>query len=145
VAERDARAFIKEFLTYNSLVTDADRDTLGLPIHKTTRSKSQVADKPPHISVRGDGPRRLLFLFSESETSKAKPEGQHGLDLVLVISDTAPASYDELTSSMFSTHSPLIWTFPLAYAGRRVFFAARWQNTRGEKGPWTEIQSAIIP
>jgi hypothetical protein len=46
---------------------------------------------------------------------------------------------------MFDTHSPLEYTAPLIYAGRRIFFAARWENTRGEKGPWTEIQSAIIP
>jgi hypothetical protein len=29
--------------------------------------------------------------------------------------------------------------------GKTVYFALRWENTRGEKGPWSEIMSAIIP
>ncbi|MDR1371692.1 MAG: hypothetical protein LBJ17_01000 [Dysgonamonadaceae bacterium] len=26
-----------------------------------------------------------------------------------------------------------------------AYLIGRWENTRGQKGPWTEIQSAIIP
>jgi hypothetical protein len=29
--------------------------------------------------------------------------------------------------------------------GKTVYFALRWENTRGEKGPWSAIQIAIIP
>ncbi|MDR1865688.1 MAG: hypothetical protein LBR08_08985 [Bacteroidales bacterium] len=29
--------------------------------------------------------------------------------------------------------------------GKRIHFAARWENTRGVKGHWCEIESAIIP
>jgi hypothetical protein len=29
--------------------------------------------------------------------------------------------------------------------GKKLYFALRWENTRGEKGPWSEIHSTIIP
>jgi hypothetical protein len=44
-----------------------------------------------------------------------------------------------------NTRTP--YTFPFEYdqRGQTVYFALRWENTRGEKGPWSEIHSTIIP
>jgi hypothetical protein len=28
---------------------------------------------------------------------------------------------------------------------RALYFAARWENTGGEKGPWSEIEETSIP
>ncbi|MDR3180946.1 MAG: hypothetical protein LBT61_03340 [Prevotellaceae bacterium] len=145
LVEKDVRQFVKEFLASNSLVTDADRDNMGIPIHSTTRHPAQVAGLPPYITVSVDGPRRLRFDFGEASSSKVKPAGQHGVEIAWVVSDEMPASYSGLIRSSFDTHTPLILSFDLPDAGKRIWFAARWENTRGEKGPWTEIMSAIIP
>ena len=32
------RAFVREYLTYNHLVTDSDRENMGLPVRKATRA-----------------------------------------------------------------------------------------------------------
>jgi hypothetical protein len=29
--------------------------------------------------------------------------------------------------------------------GKTLWYAARWENTRGLKGPWSPIESVIIP
>jgi hypothetical protein len=29
------------------------------------------------------------------------------------------------------------------YRGKKVYFAARWENTRGEKRPWNDVVAAI--
>jgi hypothetical protein len=29
--------------------------------------------------------------------------------------------------------------------GKTVWFRLRWENNRGQKGPWSELYSAIIP
>jgi hypothetical protein len=29
--------------------------------------------------------------------------------------------------------------------GKTVWFCLRWENTRGEKGPWSEFLNAIVP
>ncbi|MDR2362267.1 MAG: hypothetical protein LBD91_06005 [Prevotellaceae bacterium] len=31
------------------------------------------------------------------------------------------------------------------HCGKTVYFALRWENTRGEKGPWSDIMSATVP
>ena len=34
--------------------------------------------------------------------------------------------------------------FPGAEAGKTAYYALRWVNTRGEKGPWSEVTSATV-
>jgi hypothetical protein len=46
---------------------------------------------------------------------------------------------------VFDTNSPLDIEFTEEDRGKVVWFAVRWENTRGEKGPWSEIYFAIIP
>jgi hypothetical protein len=47
--------------------------------------------------------------------------------------------------SSFATHPPFSLPFDLADTGKRLWYAARWENTTGQKGPWSEIMSVIIP
>ncbi|MDR1865854.1 MAG: hypothetical protein LBR08_09835 [Bacteroidales bacterium] len=57
----------------------------------------------------------------------------------------APKSYDYLIHLTFRTRSPCTFRFDLSDAGKRCYFCLRWENTRGEKGPWSEIISAVVP
>ncbi|MDR1724124.1 MAG: hypothetical protein LBR84_09345 [Tannerella sp.] len=41
--------------------------------------------------------------------------------------------------------SPITFTFTGEQRGQCFYFALRWKNTRGDKGPWSEIGSAVIP
>jgi hypothetical protein len=118
---------------------------MGLPIHKTKREPAPVAKKAPVLIVSGDGPRQVRFDFGATKDAKAKPEGQHGAEIVSVISDTKPTEIEDLTRSSFDTNSPLILTFKESERGKTLWFAARWENTSGKKGPWSEIESTIIP
>ena len=56
-----------------------------------------------------------------------------------------PKSYADLVHSMFDTRSPYTFQFDLADAGKTLYVCARWENTIGQKGPWSEIKSVIIP
>ena len=143
--EKRIRQAVNEYLAFNHRVTDGDRDNLGLPIRKKTRTDAPVADKAPYFAVSGDGPRRVRFDFGASKDSAAKPDGQHGAEFIMVIADTKPAEIEDLTRSAFDTHTPLILTFKESERGKTLWFAARWENTSGKKGPWSPIESAIIP
>ncbi|MDR1373281.1 MAG: hypothetical protein LBJ17_09255 [Dysgonamonadaceae bacterium] len=138
------RQVIKGYITYNLNITDGERKLLGLPVHKTTRTPSPLAKYAPHIITRILNPRKLSFYFSATETSRSKPAGQHGIELISVIAITV-TSMKELVNSDFATHTPLKITFKEEDRGKKLWYSAAWENTRGEKGPWTEIQSVIIP
>jgi hypothetical protein len=149
VVEKVARLFVKRFLNNNPLVTNADRDNMGLPIYKESRSPAPTPTVKPDFSIEPSGGSRLEIHFhahdADREQRNAKPAGVHGVEIAWAILDEAPKSYADLVHSAFDTRSPYIFQFDLADAGKRAWFCLRWENTRGEKGPWSEIQSAIIP
>jgi hypothetical protein len=147
IYESQLRKFIKSYLTYNPLLTDHLRKDMGLPIHKTTRTPAPVATEAPDMDIDTSVIGRLIIHFFEKggKHKKNKPEGQHGIEIRWMISDTHPNRWDDLTHSEIDTNSPHTLAFENYERGKTIYFALRWENTRGEKGPWSEISSAIIP
>jgi hypothetical protein len=86
-----------------------------------------------------------IHFYDHGKKSKAKPAGQHGAEIRRAILDALPVDVSALTNSSFDTHLPFTIEFERHERGKTVYFNLCWQNTRGEKGPWGEIQSAIIP
>ncbi len=52
---------------------------------------------------------------------------------------------EDLTHSAFSTRPPYKLSFTGDQRGSRVYVCLCWENTRGEKGPWNAISSAVVP
>jgi hypothetical protein len=143
--EAELRKFISEYLTYNHLVMDTDRRSMGLPVHKTSRTPVPKPDKFPIYRIDSTTIRILRVFFWDGESeSKAKPFGVHGVEGKWVFSDT-PVDPETMPHSTFDTHSPFELTFRDEQRGKTVWLCLRWENTRGEKGPWSEVISAIVP
>jgi hypothetical protein len=51
----------------------------------------------------------------------------------------------DLTRSVLATRTPHILEFTEEERGKTVYVAICWQNEKGEKGPWSEMESAIVP
>jgi hypothetical protein len=128
-------------------VTNDDLLSMGLPPHPEGGGghPSPVADIPPWVEILLKKLRFLVIKYGASATSSAKLEGQHGIEAVYRVGGERPTHISELTHSVFDTDSPLEIEFDEADRGKIVWFAVRWENTRGEKGPWSEIFFAIIP
>lgn len=132
-------------LEVNTLVTDEERAELGIfpPEPKKTVKNPTTY---PDLSIRITIPREVTADFRDHGSSlRAKPPGIQGLELRYAIQENSPKSVDELIHSEFDTHSPIILKFKDEERGKIVWMCGRWQNTKGEKGPWSEFYSAIIP
>jgi hypothetical protein len=111
------------------------------------KTPSPVAGTYPDFDIDSGTIRRLTLHFFDqgSKKSKAKPKGQHGSEIKWAILSAPPASLTDLTNSSFDTHTPFTLEFDESQRGQTVYFCLCWENTTGQKGPWSEIQSAIIP
>jgi hypothetical protein len=147
--ETDLRQAVAEYLIHNHLLTNGDLQLLGLPVHKTTRTPVPAPTVKPDFTIEQLGGSRLVVHYhahdEERGAKNAKPFGVIGVEIAWAVLDTPPASYADLAHSAFDTRSPYTFQFDLADGGRRFYCCLRWENTRGEKGPWSEIQNAIIP
>ncbi|MDR1222738.1 MAG: hypothetical protein LBL07_07675 [Tannerella sp.] len=135
-----------QVLESNPRVTDDNRRAMGIVIRDTTRTPVKPPKSYPEFSVDSSIIRCLLILFWDlGSKSKAKPHGVHGAEIRWAILDHPPVSVEELIHSNFDTRSPFELMFDESDRGKTVYFCLRWENTRGEKGPWSEIVMAIIP
>jgi hypothetical protein len=150
-AEREFREIYRTLYTgtlkNSPLVGDEDLVAMDLP----ARNSGGGGHNPPPIThvgftVKTLGLCELEIEFFDLETrKKAKPKGVHGVEIGWVVSEVPPEDWDDLTHSAFDTRSPFHMSFERHQRGQILHFALRWENTVGEKGPWSDIQKVIIP
>jgi hypothetical protein len=141
------RVYVKAYLISNPLVTDEDRAAMGLPIHKTTRTPVPVPRTAPQLFIHTGTRRRLIINYKDEKSERrGKPEGVHGIEIRWAILDHADPDIKDLTNSSFDTNSPLILEFEEHQRGLRVYLCGAWEIEReGEKGPFGDIEEAVIP
>ncbi|MDR1372418.1 MAG: hypothetical protein LBJ17_04740, partial [Dysgonamonadaceae bacterium] len=144
--EKFIRDMVQTYLVRNPNLTDGQKIAAGIPVHKTTHTPAPVHNVAPGFRIKLPSPGVVEVDFFDAENNKmAKPEGQHGAGFAWAVLDSPPSSYEELIHSAFDTRSPYVFEFDLPYSGKRLYFAMRWENTRGEQGHWGKIESTIIP
>jgi hypothetical protein len=144
--EEVLRPFYKSSIIYNQLVTDEDRRLMGVTVHDTKPTPVKPPHTVPEISLDAPAPAVIEIHFRDhEETGRAKPYGVHGAEIAWGVLEEKPDNWSDLPHSSFATHSPYRHTLDGKDRGKKFFFAVRWENTRGEKGPWTEIQETIVP
>jgi hypothetical protein len=138
--------FVRNNLQNNDKMTDAGRTALRISIHDPHPTPHPKPDSIPEIEVETPHPRVVRIKFRDEHAARwGKPAYVHGLECLWAIADAPPAKIKDLLHSEFATRSPLELGFEEDQRGKRVYFAARWENGTVLKGDWSEILSAIVP
>jgi hypothetical protein len=129
------------------LVSNADLENMGFPPRGTgKRSPHPVDHLFINLSVIPAGHLALNVVYENRDTgSPTRPYYLIGAVIYYLLSPTPVVNANELTHSRLATRSPCRLTFDPEQRGQTLYLAARWQNRRGEPGPWSEIISAIVP
>ena len=151
-AEKELIPLVRTLYTFSLkgglFVTNADLTSMGLPTRNDERSPSPRADKAPGSRVELlEGDRVRVYLFDVDNNKKAKPPGQHGPEVGYGIYDNeeTPVTPAELPHSDFTTRNTYTLQLDREMRGKFIKLAFRWENTRGEKGPWSEVYTFFIP
>ncbi|MDR2563587.1 MAG: hypothetical protein LBC98_06565 [Prevotellaceae bacterium] len=145
-ASKSVRDFVNVHLRYNKAVTDDDRIQLGLHVPDAIPTHAAAPTTWPLATVRIAGPRQVRLDWHDSASeAKAKPIGVRGCEIRYSVLDTPPTTTDDLQRSEFSSRASHILKFDEAQRGKTIYIILRWDSTRGDKGPWSEIISTIIP
>jgi hypothetical protein len=148
-AEQAARPFVNQYLRFPP-VTNEDRTAMEIHNPDLIRTPIPAPDTRPEFAFFLKDIRRIGVDFWDQGQGgpgggKAKPYGYQGAVIYWLVSAAAPADPGELTNSVLATRTPHVLEFAEPQRGQTVYLALRWQNEKGEKGPWSEIQSTVIP
>ncbi|MDR2516217.1 MAG: hypothetical protein LBC88_02415 [Spirochaetaceae bacterium] len=139
-------AYNKAYVAYNPAVTDADKERMGLPLHDTTRTSVPPPSTIPELELDSSILRQVIVHFRDAGSgSRGKPPGVHGIELRWSLRASPPASVEDLANSAFDTATPYTFRFDEPERGKALYLCPRWENNKGEKGPWGEIVKAIVP
>jgi hypothetical protein len=135
-----------EMLKGSPNITDVELMEMGIALNKGGGGHNPSPDPYPDFTIDTAILRRLGIHFSDhGSKSHAKPHGIPGAEIRWGFVTGMPKDVDELLHSAFDTRSPFTLEFSESDRGKTVGICLRWENTTGEKGPWSEILLAIIP
>jgi hypothetical protein len=64
---------------------------------------------------------------------------------ILEDGEPVPERGEDLTNTELITSSPQVKDYSPDMAGKRVAYSAAWQNEKGERGPFSDVQVQVIP
>jgi hypothetical protein len=114
---------------------EGGRSVIGAP---TTRPLGRIEMKPNRTMV-------IHFVDETTPQRLAKPQGVHGCQIWSYVGDTPPADASGWAFLALDTRTPYADEHEAADAGKLAHYRLRWQNAKGETGPWSEVISARIP
>jgi hypothetical protein len=139
------RSLVAQLLS-NPYISQQDLDLMELRRSSGSHSPVPVPQSFPEAKSDSSIPRRISLHFTDSASGKrAKPHGVAGAVVRYAVLTATPTDVNELTNTVLDTVSPCPLDFTEAQRGSRLYYCLAWQNTRGEKGPWSQIEMAIIP
>jgi hypothetical protein len=140
------RPFVAQYLKFDP-VTDEDRTAMNLHNRDTTPTSVGVPTTQPefkNMKALGGYEIEIRFHDAAPATGKAIPYGYAGCLLNYAWGADQQTNTEALRDSKLMTRTP--WTLSLPSAAKQSYLscALRWQNKKGELGPWGEIQTVVV-
>lgn len=144
--ETALRAFVKEWITPNTNITDQERKDMNLTVPDTERSRVPVPANAPGVSVKEiKHLQHILRIIDPTQPgTRAKPDGVRSAQVYIFFGESEPGDNKIYTFYGNANRFKFTVDFDAADRGKLVWYIARWENTRGEVGPWSNPTSATV-
>lgn len=146
--EKEVRP-VTNFVQGYPKTTNADRAEMGITVRDASPTPAPAPSSRPLALVEsGQRLTHQLRLVDESTpTRRARPAGVLGAEVWVKLVDAdspAPTDPAALTFLTMTTKPSFRAEFKAGEGGKTAVYMARWVNTRGEKGPWSEVTTATV-
>lgn len=131
----------------NAGVSPSNKTAVGVNPRTSTPTPISAPTTAPSLTAVSTSPAGTILRFRDSTSSpsvKAKPYGVTQLILVGAQSATAITDPTQLLFLTAVTKSPIQVALGSAFAGKTVYFAARWMTRKGLLGPWSAITPVVV-
>jgi hypothetical protein len=140
-----SRDLVQGSLTHNPAVSDEDRVAAGITVPDKTRTHAPQPKSRPEAKITAALRQITISISDEGSHNRGKPDKVHGCEARFDFLDGTPGDIEDLRHSIFITVTSHVFDFEEKDRGKRLYFALRWENTRGEKGPWSQLYDMFVP
>ena len=140
------RDFANSSIRFNKKMTDAQKLVFGIhpmdktPTHHlppTSQPDAAVENTPNHFEHK-------VRALNHATGDSAKPADAYGVRYAWQVGGEKPASGEALCKTKFSRKTTHIVTHTEADKGKPAYYAACYENSKGDQGPWSPVVDAII-
>ncbi|MDR0337532.1 MAG: hypothetical protein LBI18_10625 [Planctomycetaceae bacterium] len=155
--------FLKGHYFLSPPLVDSDFISLGLTPKDSTRTPVPPPNAQAEADIGRPGPHLLILYLRPLSGSPPDPHrSDYGFRIywgVMPAGGAAveaatsskrelvkiPVNGDELPHSRFTRRKKELFDFPQEDSGKTVYFCVRYENAKGEPGPWGPMFSTFIP
>ena len=125
---------------------DAERTAMNATVRDTVMTPSPVPTTRPVATIDSGQRWQHLINFTDeaTPTSIRKPDGVRAVQIFHKVGGPAPTGPDDCEFLATDTRSPYLAVYDQSFGNQPAHYLLRWENTRGELGPWSETVSATI-
>ena len=147
ITENIVRALVGQIQAYPD-TTNEDREGLGITLRGASAEPTDIEtsqDRPVVFIDISQRLRHTLRIQNESVmgATTAKPAGVRGAEIWVKVGE-APQTPADCTYYDMATKSPFPVAFDGADGNKPAHYMLRWVSSGGEKGAWSEVETATI-
>ena len=148
VLEKTVRNYVQGYIARNPLVSDVDKESMELPIYDTTLTKVGNPQGQATADVEYLGGEVLQLHIKHVSGTPSDEKANYGYKIYYGLfseGDPIPTSGEDLPKHRFTRRKKEIFEFTPADVKKTVYFAIRYENSKGVAGIWGPMFSAVIP
>jgi len=142
------RTYVQGFLARNPHVTNGDRETMGLHVYDVTHTPIAQPEARPVGTIRLKGTGAFDIHIAPDRDISAEKKSYYGCKIAYELFEHGappPTSEKQLAEGRFVRRKKASFVFQPQDSGKRAFFTMRYENSKGDAGPWCQIFSVLIP
>jgi hypothetical protein len=140
------RDFANASVRFNKRIPEQVKNGLGIRKGDATPTRSEPPSAQPETVVENtvNHYEHKIRALNRGRNDSSKPEGVHGVRYAWQVGGERPAKGEDLPKSKFSQRTFFIVTHTEADKAKTAFYATCYENSRGDEGPWSPVEEAVI-
>lgn len=147
--KKSLRKFVREWIAFNSNITDNERLAFQVTVQDTVRTPSGAPKGVPDMFLEPLNSSSIKVTVrqnpdSDGRSKRGRPADASGFELAVWIGPNPPANGDACLDRRLFTRSPKELQFKSEDVGKVVTFFARWIGKKQQTGKWSQCIQEVV-
>jgi hypothetical protein len=140
------RDFANSSIRFNKKMSDADKLVYGIRPADTAPAHHGTPAAQPGTAVENTRNHfeHLIRAINPERGDRSKPADAYGVRYAWQAGGEKPASGEDLPKSKFSRKTSRIVRYTEADKRKTAYYSTCYENSRGDTGPWSPVEEAVI-